>query len=96
MNSFRLFLLIAKKDGVNGKVLRGIGKTATGSIKMIQNADSKYDIVRNMEKILKEAVKTAPIETDNDEDIYDTFHNNDDKIRKIEISNREIVNNKKE
>jgi hypothetical protein len=90
--SFRSPLLIAKKDNVNGKALRGIGKTATGSIKMIKNVDSKYDIVRNMEKILKEAVKTAPFETNNDDEIHDN-HNNDDKVKKIEICNRESVSN---
>lgn len=43
---------------MNGKVIRGIGKTATGSIEMIKSVDSKFDIIRNMEKILKEAVNT--------------------------------------
>lgn len=75
---------------MNGKVLRGIGKTATGSIAMIKNVDSKYDIVRNMEKILKEAVKPAHIETSKEEGASDS-HNNDIMVENLDISNRENV-----
>lgn len=75
---------------MSGKVLRGIGKTATGSIAMIKNVDSKYDIVRNMKKILKEAVDPAHIKTTKEEGTSDA-HNNDTMVENLDISNREKV-----
>ena len=47
----------AKKDDINGKVVRSIGKTAVGSLDLMISVDSKFDIIRNMEKILKDAAK---------------------------------------
>ena len=50
------------KDNLNGQVVRVIGKTAVGSRDLIVSVDSKFEIVRNMEKILKDAVKTNKVE----------------------------------
>ena len=47
---------------MNGQVVRGIGKTAVGSRDLIASVDSKFEIVRNMEKILKDAVKSSKVE----------------------------------
>ena len=37
--------------------MRSIGKTAVGSLDLMISVDSKFDIIRNMEKILKDAAK---------------------------------------
>ena len=44
---------------MNGQVVRTIGKTAVGSIDLIRSVDSKFEIVRSVEKILKDAVSTS-------------------------------------
>jgi hypothetical protein len=44
---------------VNGQVVRTIGKTAVGSIDLIRSVDSKFEIVRSVEKVLKEAVSNS-------------------------------------
>jgi hypothetical protein len=37
-------------------MIRDIGQTAEGSIHLVKTVDSKFDVVRNIEKILKDAV----------------------------------------
>jgi hypothetical protein len=44
---------------VNGQVVRTIGKTTVGSIDLMKSVDSKFEIVRSVEKALKEAVSTS-------------------------------------
>ena len=43
---------------MNGQVVRTIGKTTVGSIDLMKSVDSKFEIVRSVEKALKEAVKS--------------------------------------
>lgn len=57
--SFLLLVFLANQNNVNGQVVRTIGKTAVGSIDLIRSVDSKFEIVRSVEKILKEAVSTS-------------------------------------
>ena len=49
----------ANKNDVNGQVVRTIGKTTVGSIDLMKSVDSKFEIVRSVEKALKEAVSTS-------------------------------------
>lgn len=57
---FRFCLLsLATQKNVNGQVVRTIGETAVGSIDLIRSVDSKFEIVRSVEKVLKEAVSNA-------------------------------------
>jgi hypothetical protein len=39
--------------------VRTIGKTAVGSIDLMRSVDSKFEIVRSVEKVLKEAVSNS-------------------------------------
>lgn len=39
--------------------MRTIGKTAVGSIDLIRSVDSKFEIIRSVEKILKDAVSSS-------------------------------------
>ena len=43
---------------MNGQVVRTIGKTTVGSIDLMKSVDSKFEIVRSVEKALKEAVSS--------------------------------------
>ena len=68
------FVFPANKNGLNGQVVRTIGKTAVGSIDLMIKVDSKFEIVRSMEKILKEAVSAN--RTDEDEEWVEESKNN--------------------
>jgi hypothetical protein len=66
-----------KDDEIVGKVLRGVGDTVVGGVELIKKVDSKFEVVREVEKVLLGAVTTT---YGNDKETMENFKKTMDSL----------------